>query len=846
MADVSKRLERAEKYLQKDRTDLAAAEYLQAVAEDPGNWTVRQTAADLLLSLDKTAEASQHLTRIFEHYIETGDSAKAIVNYKKLAKIGASTAPQTLRYAQLIERSSKREAVDAYNKVVDSCTHSGRMSDALTVLRRIVTIDPTPENFQRVATLAEQSGFAEEAADALVNVAQLEEKNGRPALGWYSRAHKLNKMNGPAALGYAKALMSSRKPGDAADILKPIAAREDALFQVRETYGRALLDAGRYMEAEPFLWRLFETDPKAIHQMARLLGGLLDAGTFSEAVALARKLEAHQTKAGLRREFVNLVKGIADEHPLNVEFLEFLAEMFNTSNREMDYCVMLLRLYEVHFNAGDYARAAECFERAVEVDAYEPGHSKRLETLRGKISTVKYKAIEARLVSVIGTPVAKNETVAEPEAESTNLEDLVLQAEIYLRYGMREKAIERLVRLRQLYPGEEQNSAKLQDLLMDAGLMPETMPRSPASQQPLPPKKTVVPAHERPVERIPDLTAITDISRKLAKQTTPKNVLFAAVEEIARHFRTSRCVAALGTPGKPPSATLEFVDQDTTKAQVVPLVKLITTVQNIVAKQGALSVVQVAAASELNSIREELSNMRTQSLLALPLQDGEKQAGIIILEQSVVRNWTENETLMLRTIADQVTLAVNSARLRSLVKDLALTEEKSGLLRRTSYIDALMSEIKRAGQHQTPVTVLLMNFGRANKMVKNYSEAAVQRMMQEIGQGACSHIRQHDVAVRYGLTDIALVLAETDEKTANFVVDKMRRVLSTVHLPGTTTPVTFCAGIAEAVLYPGYDAADIVTELINRAEAALQIAIHGGGNRVEALQCRFQRAAMAS
>jgi GGDEF domain-containing protein len=74
----------------------------------------------------------------------------------------------------------------------------------------------------------------------------------------------------------------------------------------------------------------------------------------------------------------------------------------------------------------------------------------------------------------------------------------------------------------------------------------------------------------------------------------------------------------------------------------------------------------------------------------------------------------------------------------------------------------------------------------------------------------------------------------------------MRRVLSSVHLPGTTTPVTFCAGIAEAVLYPGYDAADIVTELINRAEAALQIAIHGGGNRVEALQCRFQRAAMAS
>ena len=41
-------------------------------------------------------------------------------------------------------------------------------------------------------------------------------------------------------------------------------------------------------------------------------------------------------------------------------------------------------------------------------------------------------------------------------------------------------------------------------------------------------------------------------------------------------------------------------------------------------------------------------------------------------------------------------LAVNNAKLRSLMKNLAVTDEKSGLLKRSSYLDVLLSETKRA------------------------------------------------------------------------------------------------------------------------------------------------------
>ena len=79
----------------------------------------------------------------------------------------------------------------------------------------------------------------------------------------------------------------------------------------------------------------------------------------------------------------------------------------------------------------------------------------------------------------------------------------------------------------------------------------------------------------------------------------------------------------------------------------------------------------------------------------------------------------------MNTIAEQVVQAVANARLRSLVKNLAVTEEKSGLLKRTSYLDMLLSEVKRTLQQHSTVTVVLMQFGKPQELVREMGEAAV-------------------------------------------------------------------------------------------------------------------------
>jgi diguanylate cyclase (GGDEF)-like protein len=202
--------------------------------------------------------------------------------------------------------------------------------------------------------------------------------------------------------------------------------------------------------------------------------------------------------------------------------------------------------------------------------------------------------------------------------------------------------------------------------------------------------------------------------------------------------------------------------------------------------------------------------------------------------------------MVLRTIAEQMVLAVNNAKLRSLVKTLAVTEEKSGLLKRASYVDVLLSEVKRSVQQNSPVSVMLLDFGKASVLIREAGESAVEAMMQHIGQTVCGHIRQNDVAFRYDLTRVALVLGDTNERNSFFVVDKLRKALEGTRVPGKNTPLTVTAGIAEAVINPQFDPVDIVTEVINRADAALDGARAERPNSVRSLAANFQAAAAVS
>ena len=836
MSEISKRLEKVDKFLQKGKPSSALDELRAVISEDPTNDQARQRAADLCLSLNQTAEAAAYLGDMYDRFASQNRVGDAINAYKKLIRLGPASTERAFRYAQLVEKSNPREALEAYNNCFLSFVGRGDKSHAMAALKRMVTLDPSYDNYRREAELAVSMGDNSSAALAYLELGRVEESNGRNGLDLFGRAYTLNPENAPAAMSYARSLLRENDADKAVDVLQNLTLTTPEYL---ELFVNALLAAKRFAAAEAAVLKLYAAVETSLPIVGELLAAYVQEGKGDQAAEFARSVEAKVRARGALREFLTIVKDISDKFNPGTAFLEYLAQLYNASNREHDYCDTLLKLFSLHYAEHNFLKAADCLDRASEVDAYEPGHRERLEMLRGKVDSNRINSISARLASVVNMNTDDDDEDApldlaptpsqshEGDNQPTVLEDLMLQAEIFLQYSMRSKALERLERINKLFPGEEEKREKLAELFAAAGFTPKyDTPRSAPT--------STAPADESAVD---NLARVSEITRNISRQSNMKGVLFAAVNDVGRHWNVSRCVAGLSAPGKAPTAAMEYCAPGIPKSEVIGIARLISTLQaQVIQAGGPVSFEQAQRAAQLDAIRPVLAAQKIQSLVAVPLMDGQEHVGIIILEQCVVpRAFRKVDEVVLSTIAEQIVMAVNNARLRSLVKNLAVTDEKSGLLRRASYLDVLISEVQRGLPQKTPVTLALLNFGSSSALTKEVGETAVETAMQEVGQAVLANIRQNDTAIHYGQCSIAIILSDTNERSAVPAIEKLRKTASSIRLGTRTEPLVLSAGIAELHLQPKYDAVDIVTEAINRVESALEVARQEGG-RVHALQ----------
>ncbi len=849
-AEIAKRVERAGKLLQKGKPGEALEEYLQVLQEEPENETVHQLAADLCLSQNRTHDAVRLLAQLFERQVNAADATKASLTYKKLARHSTPTWEQKFRFGQLLEGSNKKLAVGTYESALHDLAKLQNKPGALQVLERIVALEPTQPNFERIAELWSEMGDSKAAAQGFKRAAQLALAEGADPARWYERAYQEDSADEEIMLAYGKSLLGQGQVGAAIFILQPQINAGNNSPQLREIYAEALLAAGRYEEAEPLVWQLFEKNPQRVAQVTALIAQLLEAEQDEPAVNLARKLGHFHAKRGERRQFLATMQEILEKRRPSAHMLEFLAELFNASNRETDYCQTLLKLFDVLCGAGDFAKASDCLDKAAEVDPYEFGHAKRLEMLQGKIDPGKFQAIASRF-----TPASKPVPVPEheqPEATlgAGTLQDLMLQAEILVQYGMRNKAVERLQRIQELFPREEQRNEELQRLYLSAGMTPtygDAGALAPVKAEPAP-VAGAAPVSD-PAAEMRNVTRVAEITRKLYHQGTAPAVLSTAVNEIGGHWEVSRCVALMRTPGSAPTALQEFCGKGVTAANHAALKAVMCALQDI-APFEPVHIADAQKGPELQSVRQAAVDLGVAAVLAVPLTNGEDSVGMLALIHNKSRVWPNTDVVVLKTLADQMVIALNNAGLRRLVKSLSVTDENSRLLKRGSYLDLLLAESKRAVQNSAALSVLLLQFGRSTALIKEYGEAAVESVMEKIGQQFAANIRTNDLAFRYDTTTIAIILGETTEKDGMQATEKLRKIIAGVRLPAKDgaekgVAMEFSAGLAEAVVRDSYDPVDIVTEVINRAEHALAMSVAQGPGKVVALKAALAAGAVA-
>jgi diguanylate cyclase (GGDEF)-like protein len=435
----------------------------------------------------------------------------------------------------------------------------------------------------------------------------------------------------------------------------------------------------------------------------------------------------------------------------------------------------------------------------------------------------------------------------------------MLQAEILVQYGMRNKAVERLQRIQELFPREEERNEDLQRLYLSAGISPSSGAAALSAAAMVPSAATVTSNSPTagpiadPASEMRNVTKVAEITRKLYHQTSAAAVLTAAVTEIGGHWDVSRCVAAMRTPGSSPTAVQEFCGKEVKAGSTAALKEVMCALHDLCLFTSSSEPVVIAnaqKAGELEGVRNSLVELGATAVMALPLSNGEDSVGVLALLHNKTRVWPQTDAVMLKTLADQMVIALNNAGLRRLVKNLSVTDEKSGLLKRGSYLDLLLAESKRAVQNSAPLSVLLLQFGRSAALLKEHGEAAIEAVMEKIGQQFAANIRTNDLAFRYDTTTIAIILGDTAEKEGLMAVEKLRRTIAGVRLPAKEgsekgPAMEFSAGMAEAVVQENYDPLDIVTEVINRAEFALASSMAQGPGKIVALKAAMAAVAVA-
>jgi GGDEF domain-containing protein len=314
-----------------------------------------------------------------------------------------------------------------------------------------------------------------------------------------------------------------------------------------------------------------------------------------------------------------------------------------------------------------------------------------------------------------------------------------------------------------MFPGEEEKNARLANLyqlanwwppgaakLKPKAADPPTVAASPVAPAPIPAQQAP-PADSGEqagktgfysAETLRDLAKISEINQKIFRQQTPRAMLNTAVNEVGTYLRATRALAVVGATGRPPEMAAEFCAHAVKPAPGAQVVFLLAQMEK--AEPDELSGLKVEAGE--GSI---LQDMGLQTAMGVIITDKETQtpAGMLIVGHAQEHKWRPNEVYFLQAIGDQMLMSVSHTRLRSLVRRMGVSDERSGLLSRSSYQSCLLTEADRARSQGTPLSLTILQIDRGAELLRQQGEPPMERFLEQLARSLQPIVRQNDVAV---------------------------------------------------------------------------------------------------
>lgn len=397
-------LESAQKNLQKGLIDKALADYRTLLRADPKDSNVLLKVGDLYLKQGKREDSINSYLRVAQQFTNDGFDAKAVALYKQISRLDPKRHDVCVPLAELYSRMGLiGDAIASLQTAADAAYRDGDKDDALELLRRMAALDPsnTP-NRLKVAELLAQEGRTSEALTDYEAVAEELERRGEEEerIRVVERIVALDPERAPALREVARAKLAMNQFAAAQKLAEQLIGSHGDDVDGYEILGHALLGAGETDRAQEVFRDLAER--------FRLRGDEDRARDLMQRFGGVEALSVDETEAPLETEEASL------------ETEEGVLEL----DREIGTDGFLLE----EDSAIDADELAPAIDEAPAAEAVA-------STPIGKIEPVQVLA--PKPPAVVQSP----EATADEGEPTSDPEQLLAEATVYLRYGKHDRAV---------------------------------------------------------------------------------------------------------------------------------------------------------------------------------------------------------------------------------------------------------------------------------------------------------------------------------------------------------------------------------------------------------------------
>ncbi|MFU8771784.1 MAG: diguanylate cyclase, partial [Anaerolineales bacterium] len=146
-----------------------------------------------------------------------------------------------------------------------------------------------------------------------------------------------------------------------------------------------------------------------------------------------------------------------------------------------------------------------------------------------------------------------------------------------------------------------------------------------------------------------------------------------------------------------------------------------------------------------------------------------------IVDSDPERQFSQHDLNLLNLFAQQAAIAIHNAQLHAEMQKLAVTDPLTGLYNRRGLFELGKKEVARTLQSRCPIAAILLDIDHFKQVNDSFSHAFGDQVLKELSIRCKALLRKTDLLGRYGGEEFAILLPETDEKSAIEIAERLRK-----------------------------------------------------------------------